>query len=122
MTAATEQPDAADAVATTPGDASSGVLRLAAACTIREAADLRGQLLSRLEAGQALQIDGSQVERIDTAGVQLLVAFAIDCMERGIVFAWSARSPALEDAVGQLGVAALLESPGASVSFAGVGA
>jgi len=52
------------------------------------------------------------VREIDTAGVQLVVAFALDCLERGIAYSWKSRSPALDEAVRVLGVAALLESPG----------
>lgn len=88
------------------------VLQLGSDCTIREATTLRQQLLALLEAPEPLFIDGSTVERADTAGVQLLVAFALDCMERGIAFGWPGRSAALEHAIRTLGVAPLLECPG----------
>jgi hypothetical protein len=45
-------------------------------------------------------------------GIQLLVAFALDCLERNLVFAWSGRSAALEQAIALLGVGPLLEGPG----------
>lgn len=95
---------------------------LGPSCTLREAVRLRGELLTRLDVGEPVRIDGAAVERVDTAGIQLLVGFAIDCMERGIVFSWTARSALLEEAIRLLGVGALLESPGAAVSFAGVSA
>ena len=46
------------------------------------------------------------------AGVQLILAFALDCLERSIHYTWQSRSAALEDAIRVLGVGALLESPG----------
>ena len=58
------------------------------------------------------QIDGAGVETVDTAGVQLLVAFALDCLERNVRYTWMGRSPVLEEAIRVLGVGALLESPG----------
>jgi hypothetical protein len=48
---------------------------------------------------------------VDAAGVQLLVAFALDCLERGVAYSWKARSAALDEAIRVLGVAALIESP-----------
>ena len=52
------------------------------------------------------------MQQIDTAGVQLVVAFALDCLERSIHYVWTARSVALDEAIRTLGVGALLESPG----------
>ena len=88
------------------------ITHLGADCTIREAADLKNQLLNLLEAPQPLFVDGSAVERVDTAGVQLLIAFSLDCMERGISYGWPGRSPALARAIEMLGVGSLLECPG----------
>jgi hypothetical protein len=51
------------------------------------------------------------VQQVDTAGVQLVVAFALDCLERGIHYVWTGRSAPLEEAIATLGVGALLESP-----------
>lgn len=87
-------------------------IQLGATCTIREAGDLKQQLLAHLEAPPPLFIDGSAVERADTASVQLLVAFSLDCMERGIEYGWAGRSPALNRAIDLLGVGPLVESPG----------
>jgi anti-anti-sigma regulatory factor len=67
-------------------------------------------------------LDGSAVEQIDTAGVQLVVAFALDCLERSIHYAWTGRSPALEEAIRTLGVGALLESPGSATPYSVAGA
>lgn len=92
----------------------AGRVVLGVACTIHEAQALRAHLLEKAAHPGPYEIDGGGVEQIDTAGVQLLVAFALDCLERNIPYTWKARSPALEEAIRVLGVAPLLESPGVS--------
>ena|SRR5215831_9132407 len=89
---------------------SAGNIALGVACTIREVAQLRSRLLSLADHPGPYQIDASAVESVDTAGVQVLVAFALDCLERNARYSWR-RSAALEDAIRVLGVGALLESP-----------
>jgi anti-anti-sigma regulatory factor len=95
---------------------------LGASCTIHEAAALRARLLELASHPGPYQIDGGGVQQVDTAGVQLVVAFALDCLERSIHYTWTARSPALEEAIRVLGVGALLESPGSSNYQAGAAA
>jgi anti-anti-sigma regulatory factor len=92
----------------------AGQIVLGAACTIHEAQALRAYLLERAGHPGPYEIDGGSVEQIDTAGLQLVVAFALDCLERSIHYTWKARSPVLEEAIQMLGVAPLLESPGAA--------
>jgi anti-anti-sigma regulatory factor len=91
--------------------AHAGCLRLGAACTIHEAHQLQAQLLSAAGHPGPYEIDAGGVLLVDTAGVQLLVAFALDCMERNVSYSWKARSTALDEAIQLLGVSALLESP-----------
>jgi anti-anti-sigma regulatory factor len=93
----------------------AGKIVLGTACTIHEAQALRAHLLEQATHPGPYEIDGGAVEQIDTAGVQLVVAFALDCLERNVHYVWKARSPALEEAIQILGVAPLLESPGASM-------
>lgn len=81
-------------------------------CTLQDVAGLRRTCLDALDGKLPPVIDGSRVERIDTAALQVLVGFAIDCMERSIVFNWAGRSPALVHGIRLLGIEALLESPG----------
>ena len=85
---------------------------LGVACTIHEAQALRAHLLEQAALPGPHEIDGSDVQHVDTAGVQLVLAFALDCLERGVPYRWKGRSPALEEAIRVLGVGALLESPG----------
>jgi phospholipid transport system transporter-binding protein len=105
-------PAVATPVAATPV---AGRIVLGTSCTIHEAQALRAHLLERAAQPGPYEIDGGGVEHIDTAGLQLVVAFALDCLERNVHYVWTARSPALEEAIRVLGVGALLESPGASM-------
>jgi len=86
---------------------------LGPSCTIEDVAQLRSDLAAPLATGKPVIIDASRLERIDTAGLQLLAAFCIDCLEQGIVFAWKQQPPVLEEAIRLLGLGALMESPGA---------
>jgi anti-anti-sigma regulatory factor len=98
----------------TASSAIAGKIVLGASCTIHEAAALRAHLIEQAAHPGPYEIDGGAVEHIDTAGLQLVVAFALDCLERSIHYTWSGRSPALEEAIRTLNVGALLESPGAA--------
>ena len=89
----------------------NGRIVLGASCTIQDARALREQMLAQAAHAGPFEIDGSAVQQIDTAGVQLVVAFALDCLERNVPYVWKGRSPALDDAIRVLGVGALLESP-----------
>jgi len=84
---------------------------LGTACTIQEAAAVRAHLLEKAALPGPYEIDGGSVEMVDTAGVQLVVAFALDCLEKGVPYKWVGRSATLNAAIDQLGVGALLEYP-----------
>ena len=84
---------------------------LGTSCTIQEAAAIRAHLLAKASRPGPYEIDGASVELVDTAGVQLLVAFALDCLEKGVAYKWIGRSPTLEKAIELLGVGPLLEYP-----------
>jgi anti-anti-sigma regulatory factor len=84
---------------------------LGTSCTIQEAAAVRAHLLAQAALPGPYEIDGGSVELVDTAGVQLVVAFALDCLEKGTPYKWAGRSPTLEAAIELLGVGPLLEYP-----------
>jgi anti-anti-sigma factor len=96
------------------------ILRFSSECTRHQADEIRKLLSVHVERKQPMVIDASAIESIDTAGVQLLVALSMDCMERGIAFCWKGRSAPTEHAVNRLGVAPLLESPSGIDQFAAV--
>jgi anti-anti-sigma regulatory factor len=93
-----------------------GRVVLGGSCTIHEGAAIKAHMIEQLARPGPYEIDGSAVSRIDAAGVQLLVAFALDCLERGLEYVWIGRSPTLEQAIELLSVGALLESPGVAMA------
>jgi phospholipid transport system transporter-binding protein len=95
----------------TAGSRGSSPLKLAAQCTLREASDFKACLLECLEQQGDVVIDAAAVERIDTAALQLLVAFSRDLADSGRSLSWSAASSELRRATRQLGIDAVLAVP-----------
>jgi anti-anti-sigma regulatory factor len=93
-----------------------GRVVLGGSCTIHEGAAIKAHMIEQLTRPGPYEIDGSAVSRVDAAGVQLIVAFALDCLERGLEYVWVGRSPTLEQAIELLSVGALLESPGVAMT------
>lgn len=89
-----------------------GALILAAECTVAEADALKSALALRVDESEAVTLDVSALQRIDTAGLQLLAAFVRDRRTAGRTVAWRGRAPALETAAGLLGLYHMLELPG----------
>lgn len=84
------------------------VVVLAANCSVKDAATLKTSLCAVSAESAAVTLDASAVERVDTATMQLLCAFARDRNSRNQSIVWRGKSQALHDAVRLLGVAALL--------------
>lgn len=86
-------------------------LRLDAACTLREAPDLHFALLGAVVSPDSQVIDAGGVERVDTAGLQLLVAFVRQRAATAQPVEWSAVSPELLRAAQRLGLLDELRIP-----------
>lgn len=100
-------------VAALPVDGpATGRVVLPVSCTIKDAETLKAHLLEQLERAGPCEIEGGNVQHVDTAGVQLVLAFALECLERNLQYVWKSRSPVFEDAVRIIGVGPLLEYPG----------
>ncbi len=79
-------------------------LKLESSFTLRDATDMLFQLLA-VDFGESdVLIDGGGVERIDTAGLQMLIAFAKAHVARGKTIHWTAVSPELLRSSQLLGV------------------
>ncbi len=83
---------------------SADVLKLPTLCTISAVEQLRALLLQRIEEPEALRLDATAVERIDTAGLQLLIAFLRDRKARQAKVIWVGCSDPLLRAAQTLGV------------------
>ena len=88
-----------------------GLLTLTAECTVAEAEALKSQLMCRLDESEPVTVDVSALQRIDTAGLQLLAAFVRDRRTAGRKVEWHGRAAALDAAVGLLGLHDMLELP-----------
>jgi anti-anti-sigma regulatory factor len=71
---------------------------------IAACAPLHTMLLERLAAGDSLALDASAVERVSTAGVQLLLSAAQSFISEGRAFQLNAPSQPLLQAVEDLGL------------------
>ena len=95
----------------------AGPLVLAAHCTLREAVAMKAQLLERLDSEGDVEIDAGVVEKIDTAGLQLLVAFSRQLNENNRALAWKSVTGELQGAAAQLGLVATLGLPAAEAAL-----
>jgi len=98
--------NAAVAPETGPVPAQARTFILGPALTISGAETLRAELLAMVESGGDVCVDGSAVETVDTAGMQVLVAFRRALQGRNRSLNWSGCSPALMDVSGLLGLQA----------------
>jgi anti-anti-sigma regulatory factor len=84
------------------------LLMLEGSCTLRDSTEMLFDLVALAATGDPIVVDGGAVRRIDTAGLQLLVAFARGEAAAGRPLAWKAASPELVRCSRQLGLAGAL--------------
>jgi anti-anti-sigma regulatory factor len=89
-------------------------IELPARLLITQSADLHRTLLSACEKQAPLVLDGSRVEEIDTAILQLLLSAWLGAAKRGVACRWLGASEALRHAATLIGVAATLQLDGAA--------
>ena len=88
-------------------------IELGTRMTIVQALDLHRTLLARLAAGRPMVVDGSRVEEIDTAILQLLASLWRTSLARGILCSWHGASGELRRTAALIGVAEMLQFPDA---------
>ena len=88
-----------------------GPVELASRMTIVQAADLHRALLARLAGGESIVVDGTRVEEIDTAILQLLASLWRTARERGTACTWHGASEILRQTASLIGVAEVLHFP-----------
>lgn len=101
----------AKAAAASSSKAAIGNVELPADCRLSAQAALKTQLLEVLERGDIVMLDGSAVERIDTAALQLLVIFQREVAAGDHQADWHGASDVLREAADLLGMAQLLKLP-----------
>ncbi|WP_370299420.1 lipid asymmetry maintenance protein MlaB [Abyssibacter sp.] len=76
--------------------------------SIREIASLHARLMDARNSEQPVTLDGEDVSRVDTPGLQLLAGFVMERARCGRETGWSAASVALLDGARLLGMEAML--------------
>jgi phospholipid transport system transporter-binding protein len=102
--------------AKTPGaesDAQTDVaaFAMAAECTVADAGALKSGLAKLLEEAEAVTLDIGAVQRVDTAGLQLIATFVRERESQGRQVHWRGEAPALATAAKLLGLSAILKLP-----------
>lgn len=72
---------------------------------IAAAGDLHADLVEALGQDRPVQLDVSRLTQVDTAGVQLLVAFTLEAHNKGIRVEWHGSPEPLHQAAHGLGLA-----------------
>jgi anti-anti-sigma regulatory factor len=80
---------------------------------IRNARELREQCLAQVS-NPTMRVDASAVIDVDTAGLQLMLAWQRAIVATGGKFEWASVSPALRDAAAAVGLSRELGMPGAT--------
>jgi ABC-type transporter Mla MlaB component len=89
----------------------SSTLALAAECTVSGALSLKERLAGLLDEPQAVTLDISALQRIDTAGMQVITAFVRERADHGRPVEWRGTAPVLATAAHLLGLTSLLKLP-----------
>lgn len=79
------------------------------ALTISNVADLHAKLTSALESSSTIELDVHEVEKVDTAGLQLLVALYSELDKSDGDLTWKAPSEAFKEAVAVTGMTPYLK-------------
>lgn len=89
----------------------TGSFAVAAECTVADASSLKTGLSKLLEESGIVTLDIGAVQRIDTAGLQVIATFIRERETHGREVQWRGHAPALSAAAKLLGLCALLKLP-----------
>jgi ABC-type transporter Mla MlaB component len=84
---------------------------LAAECLVSQASSLKESLAGLLDEPLPVTLDATALQRIDTAGLQLITAFVRDRTGQGRTVEWQGTAPVLTTAAQLLGLASVLRLP-----------
>lgn len=80
------------------------LIQLGSSLDVAKATELKKELTRIVKRKPPFLLDGSAVERIDTAGLQLLAAFRAETIKRDIAMQWDNVSITLKNAAELLGL------------------
>jgi len=76
---------------------------------IQQVSDLKAELESAVSTGEGVLLNASEVDNIDTAGLQLLVAFVQHAALKKCTFEWKSPSDAFIETAKLTGLSAALQ-------------
>jgi ABC-type transporter Mla MlaB component len=82
---------------------------VAAECTVADASSLKTGLTKLLDEAGTVTLDISAVQRIDTAGLQVIATFVRERESHGREVEWRGSAPAISSAAKLLGLSSLLK-------------
>ncbi len=98
----------------TDTEAGGGEFAVAAECTVADAGSLKTGLTKLLDTSGIVTLDISAVQRIDTAGLQVIATFLRERESHGRQVQWRGSAPAMLSAAKLLGLNELLKLPTAA--------
>jgi ABC-type transporter Mla MlaB component len=84
---------------------------LATECMVADARALKASLAAFLNEPLPITLDVTALQRIDTAGLQVVTAFVRERAVHGLPVVWHGTAPALSSAAQLLGLTSLLKLP-----------
>jgi anti-anti-sigma regulatory factor len=99
-----------------PDPAPDAVIHLGAHLTLREAVALRAELSDRVDLVDAVGLDASGVQKVDTAGLQVLLAFTRQRRAAQAPTVWTGCSDNVRRAATSLDLARALDLPAGAAS------
>ncbi len=112
--AATRAPRRGRTARTGAGTEHKTAFAVAAECTVADAGSLKTGLAKLLEEPEPVTLDVSAVQRVDTAGLQVIAAFVRERESQGRRVQWAGEAAALTNAARLLGLDMLLKLPTAA--------
>ena len=94
-----------------PVEKPSTTLALPAECLVSEAGSLKGNLAALLDEPLPVTLDIAALQRIDTAGLQVITAFVRERAGHGRTVEWQGTAPVMTTAAQLLGLTTLLRLP-----------
>jgi phospholipid transport system transporter-binding protein len=108
------RPARAAPAAGTGQKAGSVAFAVAAECTVADSSSLKSGLAKLVDESDVVTLDISAVQRIDTAGLQVIAAFVRERESHGRQVKWQGSATALSTAARLLGLSTLLKLPAAA--------
>ncbi len=100
-----------------PTEATDGTIDLGAELTIRSIAKRKAMIDLALATGQDIRIDISQLQKIDSAGVQMIYSLLQTLQQTSQVVYWVGSNSMINDASSLLGMPSLIDDQQATEAF-----